>query len=189
MENRYLDIFPDLANGYEVPVTQSEGEGMRPEDRNQVQVHAYDEIDPQPVNGYEMPDGLVQEEAPGDRQLRVNQYEEINPRQVNQYEVPSGLLQEEDMKLKAPGQRQLRVNQYEEINPGQVNQYDMPRGLLQEEDMKLKDETVQQPYTNVMSPEQETKGTNHNYSNLGFDISEEKCVYVNTAGHDTGRVK
>ncbi|GFN84766.1 cell adhesion molecule [Plakobranchus ocellatus] len=187
LENRYVDIFSQPADGYEVPVTHSEGEGMRPEGRNQVQSHAYDEIDTQPVNGTEMPDGLVQEEAPGHRQLRVNQYEEINPRQVNQYEVPRGLLQEEDMKLK--GQRQLRVNQYEEINPGQVNQYDVPRGLPQEEDMKLKDETVQQPYANVMSPDQETKGTNHNHSNLGFDISEEKCVYVNTAGHDNDREK
>ncbi|GFN84767.1 vascular cell adhesion protein 1 [Plakobranchus ocellatus] len=150
-ENRYVDIFPDPADGYEVPVTQSEGGGMRPEGRNHVQVHAYEEIDPQPVNGYEMPDGLIHEEAPSQRQLRVNQYEEINPRQVNQYDVP--------------------------------------RGLLQEEDMKLKDETVQQPYTNFISPEQETKGTNHNYSNLGFDISEEKCVYVNTTSHGTGRVK
>ncbi|GFO46642.1 hypothetical protein PoB_007314700 [Plakobranchus ocellatus] len=189
MENRYVDIFPDPADGYEVPVTQSEGEGTRREDRNQVQVHAYDEIDPQPVNGYEMPDGLVEEEAPRHRQLRVNQYEEINPRQVNQYEVPRGLLQEEDMRLKAPGHRQLRMNQYEEINPRQVNQYEIPSGLLQEEDITLKDDTVQQSNINVMSPEQETKGPNHNYSNLGFDISEEKCVYVNTAGLNTGRVK
>ncbi|GFO46648.1 hypothetical protein PoB_007315300 [Plakobranchus ocellatus] len=113
-----------------------------------VQVHAYEEIDPGPVNGYEMPNGMVQE---GHRQVRVHQYQEINPRSFYEYEVPAGMVREE------------------RIRP--------------------KDEAVQLPYANSMSPEQETKGKNHNYSNLGFDISEEKCVYVNTEGQEISRVK
>ncbi|GFO08860.1 transposable element p transposase [Plakobranchus ocellatus] len=143
-ENRYVDIFPDPADGYEVPVTQSEGEGMRPGGHTQVRINAYEEIDPTPANGYEMSDGPVQEE--GHKGFRVNHYEEINPRIVNEYEVPNALVQEEDM--------------------------------------RPKDETVQQSYTNCISSQQdnnETKDTKDNsYSNLGFDVGKEKCVYVNT---------
>ncbi|GFN98436.1 neural cell adhesion molecule 1 [Plakobranchus ocellatus] len=97
-ENRYVNIFPDPADGYEVPVTQPEGEGMRPEGHTQVRINAYEEIDPRSVNEYEMSDGPAQE---GHRQLRTNQYEEINPHIVNEYDVPNGLIQEEDMRPKA----------------------------------------------------------------------------------------
>ncbi|GFO08713.1 Down syndrome cell adhesion molecule [Plakobranchus ocellatus] len=97
-ENRYVDIFPEPTDGYEVPVTQSEGEAMRPEGHTQVRINAYEEIDSRPINEWEMLDGPVQEE--GHRQLRVNQYEEINPRIVNEYEVPNVLVQEKDMRFK-----------------------------------------------------------------------------------------
>ncbi|GFO08863.1 hemicentin-1 [Plakobranchus ocellatus] len=96
-ENKYVDIFPNPADGYEVPVTQSEGESMRPEGHTQVRINAYEEIDPRPANEYEMSDGPDQE---GHRGLRVNHYEEINPRIVHEYEVPNALVQEKDMRPK-----------------------------------------------------------------------------------------
>ncbi|GFO46651.1 hypothetical protein PoB_007315600 [Plakobranchus ocellatus] len=111
-ENRNVGIFPDLADGYEMPVTQSEGQGRRPEDHKEVDV-----------------------------------YEEIDPRQVNKYELSDGLLQEDD-------------------------------------------ETVQQPYANVMSPQQKINDAKENsYSNFSFDIDMEECVYVNTAGRITDKEK
>ncbi|GFO46602.1 hypothetical protein PoB_007310700 [Plakobranchus ocellatus] len=123
---------------------QSAREGMRREGHNQMQVNAYVEINPEPVNQYVMPDGMVQAEAPGQRQ-----HEEINSRPVNEYEVPAALVREESMRPK-----------------------------------------VQQPYANYTQSQQETNDTKDNsYLNLGFDPGKEKCVYVNTAGHDTNRVK
>ncbi|GFO46603.1 hemicentin-2 [Plakobranchus ocellatus] len=62
-ENGYLDILPESVDGYEVPVTQSMREGMRRESGNRVQVNAYEQNNPEPVNEYEMPNGMVQEEG------------------------------------------------------------------------------------------------------------------------------
>ncbi|GFN98435.1 protein amalgam [Plakobranchus ocellatus] len=155
-EDSYVDILPDPADGYEVPMTQSEGEGMRPGGHTQARIHAYEEIDPRPANEYEMSDGPDQE---GHRGLRVNHYEEINPHTVNEYEVPNALVQEKDMSPKA-----------------------LPTAPTYE--------TVQHPYANCMSSQQGTNNTEeHSYSNLGFDTSKEKCIYVNTGGRETATIK
>ncbi|GFO27297.1 neural cell adhesion molecule 1 [Plakobranchus ocellatus] len=70
MENRYVDIFPNPADGYEVPVTQSDGEGMKPEGHRELRANQYEEIDLSQVNVYDVPTELVQQEgaAPKDEQ-------------------------------------------------------------------------------------------------------------------------
>ncbi|GFO46665.1 neural cell adhesion molecule 1 [Plakobranchus ocellatus] len=65
MGNRYVDIFPDPADGYEMPVTQSDGESMRPEGHIKLRTNQYEEIDLSQINVYDVPTELVQQEGAG----------------------------------------------------------------------------------------------------------------------------
>ncbi|GFN93545.1 hypothetical protein PoB_002005100 [Plakobranchus ocellatus] len=86
------------------------------------------------------------------------------------------------------GHRQLRVDQYEEINARQSNVYEVPVELVQHESASPNVDIMQQARANYSSLQQGTNSTKDNsYSNLGFGTGKEKCVYINTAGHDTDK--
>ncbi|GFO27332.1 neural cell adhesion molecule 1 [Plakobranchus ocellatus] len=203
--NGYEEYVNDPTNKLDGAAQLCDEEGMGLKDHKQAQMmqskqtNEYEKYDPYATCKPEGATAKLFEEKgkkPKDaRQKQVsqpqqtNEYEEYIDGPTNKPEEAVHMSEEEGMGLKDLAQFQAPLpdqkNIYEEFSPDWAIGYEIPAQLLVERGTRPENDTLQQPYANYLSLQQESNETKHgSYTNINFHNRDEKCVYMNTAGQE-----
>ncbi|GFN93543.1 fibroblast growth factor receptor 3, partial [Plakobranchus ocellatus] len=174
-EANYTDVFPDPADGYEMPVTENEGEASRkPKAFTPSSEVNYIDIFPDPADGYEMP---------------VNECEE----EGMQPEASAPPLSPSDISLEQPYESYSSPQQQGNNDTDNNSYSHLSFGIGEEKSVyanKAGHGTGEEKSVYANKAYNDTGEGKSVYANrAGHDIGEEKSVYANKAYNDTGEGK